>query len=207
MKGGCMEKMTAYFSVFAAAFFFISTAAFAADKPASYIAIKGGVLSFNKVDFTDQDIKIDLDTKDGYGGELAIGYNLISTLAIELEGGYFEIKNSDSSARVLGDIKLKVIPALVTLKLLIPLGPVEPFGEIGGGAYFTKVEADNERIDISSSTETSYGLHAGAGLNINVTNTFFLGGEWRYIWARQSANRNDIEIDGYMATGVLGLRF
>lgn len=190
----------------------------AADNPTSYLAIKGGLLSLDKIENEGGNIKIDLDTEDGYGGEIALGHYFLPFLAIELEGGYFEINYSRDSIFI-DDVKLQIVPVLATLKVLLPLGPIEPFGEFGGGVYLAQFDAEGNLVEFSDSSDTyaSYGLHAGGGLNLNLTDTFYLGAEGRYIWSKPSwviddaeindIEIDDIEIDGYTVTGVLGLRF
>jgi opacity protein-like surface antigen len=212
MKRELMKKMSVLFLVYSMAFICIvkpASAAEIAEKHPRYIALKGGLFSPTKIrNYNDDDTTIDLDTQNGYGGELAIGHYPINSLAMEFEAGYFEIKNSTKSAKQFGDIKLKVYPVLVTTKVFIPMGLVEPFGEFGIGVYITKTDANGNQPEWP--TSTSYEFHAGGGLNLNLTDTFFLGAEWRYIWARQPESADNFEnfkLDGYTATGVLGFRF
>lgn len=214
-KDDYMKRITYLFLIFSWVLICTVNPVSAAEKPSNYIALKGGLLALNEIDIGD-DVTIDLDSEEGYGGELAVGHYFLTFLALELEGGYFEVDYSRDSL-FLDDAKLKIYPALATLKVLLPLGPIEPFGEFGGGAYFTKLDIEGDQIDFSSDTEVGYGLHAGGGLNINLTETFFLGVEGRYILSKLSWSRDDsdleridvddVEIDGYTATGVLGLRF
>jgi len=178
------------------------------DKPANYIALKGGVYSpsrsYHIRDFNDGN-KTRLDSKTGFDGELAVGHYFLPVFAIELGAGYFESKGSPAS--VPGKTKLKVVPVLVTGKVLIPIGPVfEPYGEFGAGAYFTSLKVTGNVGSFSSDSKITYGLHAGGGMNFNITDTSFLGVEGRYLWAKPAYGGEDIRLDGFTVTAVLGLR-
>jgi len=59
----------------------------------------------------------------------------------------------------------------------------------------------------SSSRKGVVGLHAGAGVNFNITQIVFLGVEGRYLWAKPSFSGDDIKLDGFTVTGDLGFRF
>lgn len=181
----------------------------AEDKPSNYLALKGGMIELQEIDDIGDDISIDLDTDTGWGGQLALGHYFTPFLAIELEGGYYKIDNSRESERDLGKIELELYPVLTTLKVLFPIGFIEPYIEAGGGAYFSRLDVKSDLLDVSweSDTETNWGLHAGGGLNINLPANFFLGAEGRALWVRADWGEDDVDIDGYSVAGVLGFRF
>ncbi|GAB7025937.1 outer membrane beta-barrel protein [Geotalea toluenoxydans] len=186
----------------------LSWAADEADKPANYLAIKGGIYSPSN-DFDVQEIPGDstvsrLDNKIGFAGEVALGHYIMPVLAMELGAGYFESKGSGEA--VAGqDARLRVVPVVLTAKVLLPLGPVEPYGEFGVGGYFSKVR--DFKIDESTNTKAMFGLHAGAGLNFNITDSFFLGLEGRYLWTDDSWGSSDANLDGFITTAALGFRY
>jgi len=191
------------------------TPAFSDDeKPSNYVALKGGMIALQKIDnlnnLNNTLIPVDksLDTNTGWGGQLAAGHYFMSFLALEIESGYFEIHNSKENSRELGDITLWIYPVLATVKVLLPLGIMEPYIEGGGGAYFSRVIVDNNALNgpWTSGTKTSYSVHAGGGLNIDLGNGVFLGFEGRTFWTRPEWGQEDIQIDGYTITGVLGFR-
>lgn len=185
-----------------------SQAEYAAGKPANYVAIKGGIYSpsesFDINDFnaglTDR-----LDSKTGFNGELAIGHYFLPVLAVELGVGYFESKGSPAAAP--GETKLKVVPVIATGKVLLPIGMIEPYGEFGIGAYFTELDVTGNSGSFRGSSEITYGLHGGAGINFNVTDSLFLGVEGRYLWAEPSFGGEHIKLNGFTTTANLGLRF
>jgi opacity protein-like surface antigen len=178
------------------------------DKPANYFALKGGVYSPSKSyhlrDFNDGN-RSRLDSKTGFNGELAVGHYFLPVFAIELGAGYFESKGSPEAEP--GETKLKVVPVLATAKVLIPIGPVvEPYGEFGIGAYFTKLKVTGNSGNFDGESKITYGLHAGGGINFNITNTSFIGVEGRYLWAKPKYGGQPVNLDGFTATAVLGVR-
>ena len=173
-----------------------------AAGPSSYVVLKGGIYSPSK----DFDVNnINMDSKTGFDGEIAFGQYFLPMLGAEFGVGYFESKGSPAAAA--GDAKLKVIPVLLTAKGLLPMGPIEPYGEFGIGAYITKLDVSGNLSNFSGSSKTAFGLHAGAGVNFNLTESVFLGVEGRYLWAKPSMGGQDIKLDGFTVTADLGFRF
>ena len=93
-----------------------------------------------------------------------------------------------------GETKLKVYPVTLTAKGLLPFGPIEPYGEFGIGGYITKLDVSGNLGDFSGSTKGAFGLHAGAGVNFNLSSNLFLGAEGRYLWAKPSFGGQDIKL-------------
>lgn len=194
-----------------------------ASGAGSYVALKGGVYSpsasFNlgNVDLT---TTFEGDTKSGINGEIAIGHYFLPTLALELGAGYFKGTGSFQAETVTaarGQVDFNVVPIIVSAKALIPAGPVNPYGEVGLGAYVTQFNV-SDNLNTFSGT-TTFGLHTGAGLNINLTPAAFLGVEGRYVWANpsfgdQKITLNDTEyalngfnLNGFTTTLALGFSF
>ncbi len=198
-----MKNVSALILVLTVALLGATPQAFAAeDKPTGYLALKGGFYApSNTYDLN----AIHFDTRNGFDGEVALGHYFLPFLAAELGAGYFQSKASP--AIPVGETKLKVVPVVLTGKLLLPVGPIEPYGEFGVGAYFTNLDISGTTSNFSGSTQVTYGLHAGAGVNINLTNYFFIGAEGRYLWSKPSFGGQDIKLDGFTATGNLGIRF
>jgi len=86
-------------------------------------------------------------------------------------------------------------------------GWVAARGEFGIGVYITKAEVSGTFGNFSGSTKGAFGLHAGGGVNFNITPTVFLGAEGRYLWAKPSFGGQDIKLDGFTVTADLGFRF
>jgi outer membrane protein W len=194
-----------------------------AERLGSYVALKGGVYSPSatfSIDNIDVETTFDGDTELGAAGELAFGHYFLPTFALEVGAGYFQGRGSlaaESASVDKHDLNFNVIPILVTAKALIPVGVVDPYGELGVGAYFTKMEV-SDNLNTFSGT-TTYGMHTGAGLNVNITQNAFLGAEGRYVWANPSfgdekIKLNDTEyalngfkLNGFTTTLVLGFSF
>ncbi len=202
-----MKTTTALFLVLFVAVLSV-TAASAADKPANYFAIKGGIYSpsetFDLNNFNGG-TTTRLDNHTGFAGELAVGHYFLPIFAIELGAGYFDSRAHPATPP--GDTRFRVVPAVATGKAFLPLGPIEPYGEFGIGAYFTKAEVEGNVYNFTTSTRITYGLHAGAGINFNLTDKFFIGAEGRYIWVKPSFGGQDVRLNGFTTTGDLGFRF
>ncbi len=188
--------------IFAIAVIGIAPLAFSAENPPNYVVLKGGLYSPSN-DF-DLD-NVHFNTDDGFVTELAIGHYFMPVFALELGGGYFESKSSP--AVLAGKAKLKVVPVTLTAKGFLPFGPIEPYGEFGIGAYITTFDISGNLGNFNGSTKGVVGLHAGAGVNFNITQYVFLGVEGRYLWAKPSFGGQDINLDGFTVTGDLGFRF
>ena len=173
-----------------------------AAGPSSYVVLKGGIYSPSK----DFDVNnLNMDSKTGFDGEIAFGQYFLPMLGAEFGVGYFESKGSP--AALPGELKLKVVPVTLTGKVFLPLGPIEPYGEFGIGGYITKLDLSGNLGNFGGSTKGVFGLHAGGGVNINFTDTVFVGAEGRYLWAKPSFGGQDIKLDGFTVTGNLGFRF
>lgn len=184
------------------------TPAFAAEKPANYLAIKGGVYSpsdsYDLNDFNGGSTT-SLDSKTGFAGELAVGHYFLPMVALEAGVGYFQ--SEGSAVAQPGETKLKVVPVTATGKVLFPIGIFEPYGLFGIGAYFTKLDVSGNSGNFSGSSEITYGLHAGGGVNFNFTTDIFAGLEAKYLWAKPSFGGQDLNLDGFITTADIGFRF
>lgn len=186
----------------------ITSQATAAEKPSNYVMLKGGIYSPSNsydLDNFNSGSTTHFDSKTGFAGEIAVGHYFLPMVAIELGAGYFESKGHPALEP--GEVKLKVVPMTATGKVLIPIGPVEPYGLFGIGAYLTDMDVSGNSGDYHGSTKITYGLHAGAGVNFNFTDKFFMGVEGRYLWAKPSFGGKDIELDGFITTADMGFRF
>ena len=184
------------------------------DTPSNYVVLKGGIyspsLSFDIDNAVGANTSVNngrvrMDSKTGFAGEIAVGHYFLPMLAIELGGGYFESKGSPAAAA--GESKLRVVPLIATGKVFLPLGIFEPFGLAGIGAYITDLDVNINNGTARSSTEVTYGFHAGAGFNINFDKNMFAGLEGKYIWAEPSFGGDHIKLDGFIANATIGYRF
>ena len=177
-------------------------------KSANYVVLKGGIYSpsksFDLNNFNDGN-RTHLDSKTGFAGEVALGHYFLPMLAVEVGAGYSESKGSPAAQP--GEAKLKVMPLIATAKVLFPIGLFEPYGLAGIGAYITDLEADGNTGNFRGSTEVTYGLHIGAGFNINFQNNLYAGLEGKYLWAEPSFGGQHINLDGFVTTALIGFRF
>lgn len=200
--------LAACVTILAAASIFLTSMASAGDLPSGYLALKAGVYSpstTHELDTFNAGNRSSLDSKTGFAGEVAVGHYILPMLALEFGAGYFESKGSPLAQP--GDLKLKVVPLVATGKVLLPIGPLEPYGLFGIGAYITELDVHHNDGDMKNSTEVTYGLHAGAGLNINFQENMFVGVEGKYLWAEPSFGGQHIKLDGFVTTAVLGFRY
>ncbi len=197
-----MKRPPVLFLVFAFILVVMAPSVSLAANLPSYFVLKGGLYSPSK-DFDIGATHFELD--DGFVAELAVGHYIVPFFAAELGVGYFESKASPAVPP--GETKFKVVPVTLTGKVLFPFGPIEPYGEFGIGGYITKAEVEGTIGNFTGSTKGAFGLHAGGGVNFNITPNVFLGAEGRYLWAKPSFGGQDIKLDGFTVTGNLGFRF
>ena len=198
-----MVKLTfALFLVLSVALIGVAPSVSLAEYPSNYVVLKGGLYSpSDDFDLEGQHFNHD----DGFVAEIAYGHYFMPMFALELGAGYFESKASPAVSA--GETKFKVVPLTLTGKVLFPIGPIEPYGEFGIGGYIAEADVSGTPSNFSGSTESVFGLHAGAGVNFNITPTIFLGVEGRYLWDKPSWGGTDIKLDGFTATADLGFRF
>lgn len=200
--------LAAFVAVFVAASLFLTSLASAGELPSEYLTLKAGVYSpstSHDLDTFNAGNRTSLDSKTGFAGEIAAGHYILPMLALEMGAGYFESKGSPAAQT--GDLKLKVVPLVATGKVLLPIGPFEPYGLFGIGAYITELDVHHNDGALKNSTKVTYGLHAGAGVNVNFQKDMFVGVEGKYIWAEPSFGGQHIKLDGFITTAVVGYRY
>lgn len=199
----------------------LTTDASGAGQRGSYFALKGGIYSSSaEFDLDNIDVETTFagDTDTGFAGEIAFGHYFMPSFALELGIGYFKSKGVfTSELETLSDLDFHVIPVIVSAKVFVPLGPICPYGEFGLGAYFSEFNVSDYANTFDGTT--TFGVHAGAGLNINVSSIVFMGVESRYVWDDPSFgdqqidlngdnySLNGFELNGFTTTVVLGLGF
>ena len=195
----------------------LATQAFAEERGGGYVAFKGGIYSPSATFNIDNVVIPDNfkgDTKSGFDGEIAFGHFFLPSFALELGAGYFKSKGTFTSPTAAShQMDFNVIPVLVSAKVFIPMGPIDPYGELGVGAYFTKINVSDNLNTFSGNT--TFGLHTGAGLNVNIGDAAFIGVEGRYVWANPSfggqrirLNADEYSLNGFKLNGftlTLGL--
>lgn len=197
----------------------LATGAAAAGQVGSYAALKAGIYSPSaKFDLANIGVEttFDADTKTGFDGELAFGHYFAPSFALELGIGYLKSKGSYADeVAAQHDLDFNVIPLILSAKLFAPIAPVFPYGEVGVGAYFSEFNVSGNANSFNGTT--TFGVHAGAGLNVDVAESVFVGLEARYVWNDPSfggqqidLNGNDYSLDGFKLNGfttTFGLGF
>lgn len=180
------------------------------DKPKNYVVLKGGAYvpsdKFDLTNITPGSIgeRDNFDRDPGFSAELAVGRYLLPFLAVEIGSGYFQSKAFSNTA---SSAMLRVIPIIATGKLILPLGIFEPYGLFGIGGYISDLDRKGDGRDAFRDPEVTFGLHAGAGFNVNFTPRTFMGLEGKYLWAEPSFGGDDVKLDGFITTAHLGFRF
>jgi opacity protein-like surface antigen len=163
----------------------------------SYVALKGGIYSPSTTfDLGNVDLEttLDGDTRTGVNAEFAFGHYVLPSLILEGGIGYFKGRGSfDASNSPRRDLSFDVVPLTLTAKGLIPVGQVDPYGELGIGAYFTSFDVDGNANSFSGTT--TFGMHAGAGVNVPVSPQVFIGLEGRYVAANPSFGDQKIKLN------------
>ena len=181
----------------------------------NYITLKPGIYSPQSNDLKHFDT--------GFNGEIAFGHQYNPNFAIEMGLGYF---NTEATFRGAGQVtgisyageerdSLDVVPIILTFKGIIPVNNWEFFGLGGIGAYVVNTDVKlsgsvgpyTGRLS-DSDTDTIFGVHLGLGLHYNITPSWFVGAEGKYLLTSKAKYGNaEFKIDGILATAVLGFRF
>lgn len=182
----------------------VNSSASAEGMLRNYLALKGGIYA-PSADFDISNVGVattfEGDTETGVSGEIAFGHFFTPTFALEAGIGYFKGKGSYGTGTSRGDVDFDVIPFILSAKAFIPVGPVKPYGEAGIGAYFSEFDVENNLNSFEG--KSTFGIHAGAGLNVDITRKAFIGVETRYVWADPSFGGQEIRLndDDYDLTG------
>jgi opacity protein-like surface antigen len=169
----------------------------------SYAVLKGGLYAPSQtVDLSNLDPNISngrahFKTDVGFAGEVAFGHYLLPVLAVELGAGYFQ-RNGDFTM-------IRVVPITLSAKICLPLGPFEPYGMAGIGAYIA--DQDIKGSAIKGKTDVTYGMNLGAGFDINVNRSMFVGLEGKYLWSEPTFRGQNVRLDGFITTVNVGFRY
>lgn len=156
----------------------------------------------------------------GIAGEVAVGRRFTPMFAAELGVAHFRsssdtftIFDPDTGTDVSVDFDLAVTPILATAKLILPAGALEPYALAGAGLYIAKLTGNANVGGFSGSVsddDTVFGLHLGAGAQINVTPMASLGLELRYVIAEAEFSDftdQSMGLEGLQISGGATFRF
>lgn len=170
-----------------------------------YFTLKGGYYYPSEPISLSEFNNAHFDRENGYTGEIAFGQHYGPFLGSELGIGYLQSRQFPSFGA--GRTRLEAVPLLLSLKVFLPIGPIEPYGELGVGAYFNRFEVENGLGGERIFRETDFGPHVGLGVNVNFSNTFYVGLEGRYRKVKPEYEGQEVRMDGYTATMNLGFRY
>lgn len=178
------------------------------DNP-KYFVLKGGRYSpgeqYDINNFTGSATSR-LDMTTGTNWEIALGQYSNPELALELGIGYFESKGSPAAEP--GNATLKAVPIVVTAKDdFWATENLQPYLELGVGAYITELEVRGNIGAFSSQSKTAYGYHAGFGLKIDIADSMFIDLEGRYLFVKADYGGQPVTLNGFMRTINLGFNY
>jgi outer membrane protein W len=182
-----------------------------------YVALKIG--TYNPTGDLD-----DAGIGSGFNGELGFGSYFSKNFSFEAGVGYFKTDDTFTSfipgiGQVSENDKGTALPIFLTLKGHIPFKIGEFYGGVGVGWYFATIDVDiNTPIGSLSFSDADnvFGLHFLAGININITEKWFLGIEakkfttddFNFFDTDQGFFLDfDTDLDGYTISGQIGYRF
>ena len=139
---------------------------------------------------------------------VSYGRMLTDNLAIEAGGGFFYTDqdlegNTSMAGYYTREDHVGVSYVSVTLKAVIPAGPVMLFAGGGIGGYYVSLDSDVETSAIGDfnvdDDDSAWGVHLVAGASWDISSRFFVGGQGLYRWT------DDIDI--YKQVGSVPVRF
>ena len=150
-------------------------------------------------------IKIrDADRGTWFGGVQA-RYRFLKFLAVEGSITFHQDRFQD------GDVIVTQYPVQVS-GLIFPLRPsaFEPYGLIGAGWYYTRVEIDTPLFE-DDDTDHLFGVHVGAGAQLELSPRFAVFADFRWIFldepSTDNSNLREEEFDSGQVTLGGSFRF
>jgi opacity protein-like surface antigen len=111
-----------------------------------------------------------------------------------------------------GDVEVTQYPVQLTA-LLLPFGhsPVRPYALVGAGWYYTRFEYEGLFSLFEDETDRMFGVHVGAGLELDLGPSVFIFADFRWIFMDEPNTDNsqieDEEFDSGQVTLGLSIRF
>jgi opacity protein-like surface antigen len=146
------------------------------------------------------------DADDGtwFGGVQA-RYRFAGILAVEGSITFHRDEFQD------GDVVVTQYPVQVSALIFpLPSGAFEPYGVIGAGWYYTRVDIDTPLVQ-DDDTENLFGVHLGAGAQLHLTPRVSIFADFRWIFMDEPATDNsdldEEEFDAGQVTLGASLRF
>jgi opacity protein-like surface antigen len=131
----------------------------------------------------------------GFHGELAIGYKPDPGLALEAGVGWLQTGRGSA-------VDVRVIPVSLGIRGTYPVGAFQPYALLGLGIYFVR-----EEVGDLSDDAASIGAFLGIGGTVDLSRSFFLGLEGRYLFMPAKTFGTTTHLDGVTVTLGAGVRF
>lgn len=131
---------------------------------------------------------------------------LIEYLAVEASIEFHQDEYLD------GDVVLTFYPVqLSAIVSPFPQWPVRPYALGGAGWYYTRIDYKDALDAWDSETEHFFGIHLGAGAEINLGDSIVLSADFRYVFIDEPGVDNsqleDEKWDYWQFTGGINFRF
>jgi opacity protein-like surface antigen len=159
----------------------------------------------------------------GIQAEVAAGAWLAGIVGIEAASGVGRISGVTegwmpyASGWMRADVEdeMTIVPALLTVKLGIPIAPLRPYLLGGAGLYSVRVDRRPAHAypwvvpgtENLSDDVTFLAFHAGAGAEIRVSSRAFAALEVRYSWDEVDVLHERVTIDTVAVSAGVGYRF
>ena len=132
-----------------------------------------------------------------------IGHYFTPNIALEGSLGYY---STDYDYAGFGSGDLTVWPLSLSVKAGVPVQRLFPYALAGADMYFIDGEIRTPALSASDS-DTAFGYHLGAGIELSLSPQVYIGLEYRYTFIETNLFGVDRELDGGSTTGTFGFRF
>jgi len=188
--------VSAIFLVFGVSVGFPAGAVATSEAYRNYGQIRLGVNEFTD-DMDDAGMDTGVDLGAAYGRYLTP--NLVLEAAIDFFASDRDVRGYNGTAGSYDiDDTLGVMAVLATIKGEFPVGQARIFGGGGVGYYVVALNSDIDTAYLGDfeedESDSVFGAHVVAGVNVDITKRFFAGLQGMYRWT------DDIDIDERVAT-------
>lgn len=189
-----------------------------ADEPRLSLRVQGGIFLPTGLEGSDCDPYTcgDPFMDRGVAADLAVGYQLLPRVALEVGTGFSRVVNVEPAVETVpGDymqFALTRVPLTVGLRAGLPGSGLRAVA--GAGAYFSTVREHNGYTDWAYSYQldeeeqaVAFGGYAGVAWDVSIGPATRLGVELRYVKTATSFENLSYAGDGFQLTGGLTYRF
>ena len=178
-----------------------------------YVVGKGGI-------YSPSGGLADYDFEEGSAGEVAVGQEITSTLAIEGGLGYIQTRAKYEAEDFMEEDRITIIPVTLILKFFVPVSnKFKAYTGGGVGLYHAELESDfvvlGEKDTVNASDDV-LGVHAVMGVNYIINKRIWTGVEAKHIWTEDAeavltpfGEPIDVnsDLNGWTMSAVFGVMF